>query len=174
MDTQPNLPVPTKYSYKVTDQLYASEYPIMVYDVDSSEKLTAMIEFGITDFIDLTEPGELHPYEQFLPDGVRHWSFPIRDMNPPPSSEYMDNILAKINELLAEGRVVCVHCWGGMGRTGSVITCWLGKTNQWDFAQTRKYQLNLWRTNPKSQRTPQLMNETQVNFLRQYLGGKND
>ena len=170
--SQPNPPVPTKYSYKVNDQLYASEYPIMIYDVDSSEKLAAMVEFGITDFIDLTEPGELNPYEQFLPDGVRRWSFPIRDMNPPPSLEYMDSILDKIDELIADGRVVCVHCWGGMGRTGSVIICWLGKTNNWSCAQTRKFQQQLWKTNPKSQRTPQLMNDAQIYFLSQYLDGK--
>ena len=169
-----NPPVPTKYSYKVTDQLYASEYPIMIYDVDSSEKLAAMIEFGITDFIDLTQPGELHPYEQFLPDGVHRWSFPIHDCCPPPSSEYMDNILAKINELLAQGRIVCVHCWGGMGRTGSVVISWLGKTNKWSFDQTRQYQQTLWKTNPKSQTTPQLIEFPQLKFLRQYLDGKNN
>lgn len=174
MNAQPNPPVPTRYSYKVNDQLYASEYPINKYDVDSSKKLAAMIDFGITDFIDLTEPGELHPYEQFLPDGVRHWSFPIPDNTPPFSMEYMNKILDKVNELLAQGRIICVHCWGGMGRTGSVVISWLGKTNQWSFDQTWQYQKTLWETNPKSKRTPQLISRGQIQFLRQYLDGKKD
>jgi len=33
--------------------------------------------------------------------------------------------LRTINEALSEGRGVYVHCWGGHGRTGMVVGCWL-------------------------------------------------
>ena len=41
--------------------------------------------------------------------------------------------LGAIDEALAGGRNVYVHCWGGVGRTGTVVGCWLvrhGKTGE--------------------------------------------
>ncbi|CAK0762941.1 hypothetical protein CCP4SC76_3830006 [Gammaproteobacteria bacterium] len=34
-------------------------------------------------------------------------------------------ILDRIDELLESGHVPYVHCWGGIGRTGTIIGCWL-------------------------------------------------
>ncbi len=33
--------------------------------------------------------------------------------------------LDTIDRLLDEGRTVYVHCWGGIGRTGTVVGSWL-------------------------------------------------
>ena len=33
--------------------------------------------------------------------------------------------LDAIDEALDAGRNVYVHCWGGIGRTGTVVGCWL-------------------------------------------------
>ena len=161
--------VPTKFSYQINENLYASEYPINKEDVGFSEKLAAMVRFGITDFIDLTEPGELNPYEQFLPDGAQYWRFPIRDNHPPKTAEEMDRIVAKISELIAQGRTVNVHCWGGIGRTGMVICAWLGKSQGLGFNEAFALQQKLWRTNPKSTFTPYNIEPPQIEFLKQYL-----
>ena len=37
----------------------------------------------------------------------------------------MRAILDRIDAELADGQVVYVHCWGGHGRTGTVVGCWL-------------------------------------------------
>ncbi len=37
----------------------------------------------------------------------------------------MHNILDVIDTALDTGRNVYVHCWGGIGRTGTVVACWL-------------------------------------------------
>ena len=37
----------------------------------------------------------------------------------------MTRILTTIREEIAAGRPVYVHCWGGVGRTGTVVGCWL-------------------------------------------------
>jgi ADP-ribosyl-[dinitrogen reductase] hydrolase len=50
--------------------------------------------------------------------------FPISDMDV-PSRATMSSILDRIDEHNAAGRTVYVHCWGGHGRTGVVVGCWL-------------------------------------------------
>jgi protein-tyrosine phosphatase len=37
----------------------------------------------------------------------------------------MARILDDIDAALADDRGVYVHCWGGIGRTGTVVGCWL-------------------------------------------------
>ena len=36
-----------------------------------------------------------------------------------------DEILARIRDEISAGRVVYVHCWGGKGRTSTVVGCLL-------------------------------------------------
>ena len=36
-------------------------------------------------------------------------------------------MLDQIDGCLADGTPVYVHCWGGIGRTGTVIGCWLAR-----------------------------------------------
>ena len=38
---------------------------------------------------------------------------------------HMSRILDDIDAALEEDRTVYVHCWGGRGRTGTVVGCWL-------------------------------------------------
>jgi protein-tyrosine phosphatase len=61
--------------------------------------------------------------QQFCPEVVcvRH---PIRDLSVPTVNEMRD-ILDTIDQYLESHRAVYVHCWGGIGRTGTVIGCWL-------------------------------------------------
>jgi len=37
----------------------------------------------------------------------------------------MRQILDTLDEALQAGHVVYVHCWGGIGRTGTVVGCYL-------------------------------------------------
>ncbi len=40
-----------------------------------------------------------------------------------PSPEQLQQILAAIDHAWCAGQGVYVHCWGGIGRTGTVIGC---------------------------------------------------
>ena len=38
---------------------------------------------------------------------------------------HLTRILDEIDEARGAGSTVYVHCWGGRGRTGTVVGCWL-------------------------------------------------
>jgi protein-tyrosine phosphatase len=54
---------------------------------------------------------------------IKRLSHPIRDMNVTTAERY-DRIIADIERQLAAGRRVYIHCWGGVGRTGTVVGIW--------------------------------------------------
>jgi protein-tyrosine phosphatase len=95
-------------------------------------RLDSYLDCGITDFIDLTTPGELDPYEDLLHElgqtrqlQVDYLRLPIVDMSVPEDPGNMTRILDEIDQRIDTGGTVYVHCWGGIGRTGTVIGCYL-------------------------------------------------
>ena len=69
--------------------------------------------------------GELEPYAHLAEGfGARHIRRPIRDVDIPTVAE-MRETLAEIRAALDAGETVYVHCWGGVGRTGTVVACLL-------------------------------------------------
>ena len=113
-------------SYCAADRLYAGEYPGDKSADKAKEKLAAFCSFGITHFIDLTEEGELEPYAHLLPEGVVHRRFPIVDVSVPENHDDVAALLVYIDKVLSssEASKVYVHCWGGVGRTGTIIGCY--------------------------------------------------
>ena len=106
----------------VEGRLLAGPYP------HSRDRITRLRNLGVTLFLDLTEPGEYGslPYEAALGDGIRAVRKPIRDFTAPPRSD-MRELLDLIDAELAAGGVVYLHCYGGIGRTGTVVGCWLAR-----------------------------------------------
>ena len=105
-------------------KLAAGEYPGSQYSVETKLRVKKLLHEGITAFVDLTEDFELEPYDPFLPENVEYARIPIKDMGIPTKGT-MDRILQKIETWLSDGKVVYVHCWGGIGRTGTVVGCFL-------------------------------------------------
>jgi len=54
---------------------------------------------------------------------MRRVSHPIPDVSV-TTPEHDEQIVADIEQDVAAGGKVFVHCWGGMGRTGTVVGCW--------------------------------------------------
>lgn len=139
-----STPIPDSY-WLIEGKLLAGEYPGHFDEDETREKLRAFLDAGIRSFIDLAETSDpLEPYDGLLREvaaeaglDVRYRRMSIRDLGIPREG-LMPAILAHIESELAEGRPVYFHCWGGIGRTGTVAGCWLvGQGHSCDEAFAR-------------------------------------
>lgn len=116
----------------VPDRLLAGEYPGSPLPWQSRIKLLRLLDAGITYCLDLTSKKDpLKAYTKQLRElatakgmTVIHSRKSIPDRGC-PSRELMLEILDEIDAAMAAGHNVYVHCWGGVGRTGTVIGCHL-------------------------------------------------
>lgn len=112
--------------------LLAGEYPGAPLPWQARAKLNRLLDFGITYFVDLTSRKDpLKPYAAQLRNlaaargiSVVHSRKSIPDRGC-PTGELMREILDEIDRAMAAGHKVYVHCWGGVGRTGTVVGCFL-------------------------------------------------
>ena len=160
----------TAYCYWVEPgQLLAGEYPMVKDDdVASRAKLAALTKVGVNIFIDLTEPGELSPYSQWLDlDSQTYYRFPIEDVDIPDSRETTATILDTIDAHIAKGDVVYLHCWGGVGRTGTIVGCWLARHGHPGPVALKRL-ADLWAQCPKSAWTYSPETDTQRQYVRDW------
>lgn len=163
---------PLHQSYEVWGKgiIYAGEYPGDKNEGIAKQKIEQMHHFGIRHFIDLTEEGELRPYNHLLPCETTYTRFPITDCGAPKSIESVQRLLLRIEELKKMDGYAYVHCWGGVGRTGTIIACYLAQN--WDEPDLNKT-LEVLRRNfskmPKSayRETPET--KEQIDFIERFI-----
>jgi protein-tyrosine phosphatase len=113
-------------------RLLAGEYPGARTREEAAQKLQLLIDAGVDSIVDLTTPEDLlEPYQEALHKAceragsdIRHFANPIPDMDVIDQAGY-DRILSCIRGEIDCGRVVYLHCWGGKGRTSTVVGCLL-------------------------------------------------
>lgn len=135
-----NQKPPFDRSYWVTPgKFLAGYYPGDRQKDVMKQKMSDLLACGVRCIINLMEPDERDhdglPFVDYAPviqkladDGppVACHRMPIRDLGI-PSRELMVQILDRIDDSFALDRPVYVHCWGGRGRTGTVVGCWLAR-----------------------------------------------
>jgi len=117
------LSFPEAY-WVVPGQLLAGHYPGSRVPERARERITCLLNAGLTYFLDLTEAGELPPYRPLLLGKACYRRLPIPDFDV-PAPQTMQRILDLIDYRLLKGDVVYVHCLAGLGRTGTVVGCYL-------------------------------------------------
>lgn len=155
-------------------RLLAGEYPGDFDEEGTRQRIDALLEAGFDTFIDLTRPGENPPYNTVLNEQAkaydteaRYYRFAIGDFGL-PSPELMKSILDQLDESLGRGGKVYLHCWGGIGRTGTTVGCYLvrrGRTGEEALRQLAKW----WQSVPKSEFHPHSPEtRRQVEFVRNW------
>jgi protein-tyrosine phosphatase len=118
-----NVPLPD--TYRVAERLLAGEYPGSSDPAEAARRLARFERHGVTLYVDLTHPADcLEPYDRLLGNGARRVVHPIVDLGT-TTIPHMIRILDDVDAALAADGSVYVHCWGGIGRTGTVVGCWL-------------------------------------------------
>ncbi len=116
----------------------AGAFPGAEDPAQERRRLEALVALGIRHIINLMQAGEVNRfgrpfrgYEEPL-DAVAHSAGstviverrPVKDMGVPDRLG-MVRLLDAVDRALAEDRPVYVHCLGGIGRTGTLVGCFL-------------------------------------------------
>jgi ADP-ribosylglycohydrolase len=131
-------PPATRCYWVVPGQLLAGAYAGHVEAPAHEARVKSLWDAGIRTFVSLMEQEERDSAGQAFrvyADAVAELSardgepasllrFAIRDVSI-PTRDTMTRALDAIDASLAAGRPVYVHCFGGVGRTGTVVGCWL-------------------------------------------------
>ena len=130
-DNRGNRPLPNSY-WVIPGRFAAGEYPGAKDPGEAAARLHTLLGSGVNHFMDLTEPGELDPYVEIAEEEARnlglavaHERHPIVDGSVPRRPEQMTKALDAIDAAMGDNKTIYLHCWGGVGRTGTVVGCWL-------------------------------------------------
>ncbi|CAF3802394.1 unnamed protein product [Adineta steineri] len=129
---------PTSTSHWIIrDVLLASAYP-GAKDYDEHRQITRSIyESGVHVFVNLMEPKELvrfTPYESDIQEYARQDNQKIKFISFPMPDQYicrdneklLDFCLNLCKRIRDDQQKILVHCWGGHGRTGTIMSILIG------------------------------------------------
>jgi protein-tyrosine phosphatase len=166
------IPIPESY-WVEENHFLAGEYPASYNPETARKRIESFLECGIRTFIDLTQSHELVSYESVLKESARIYDlqvsyhrFAIRDHDI-PSNETMTNILDRIDNEIQNENPVYVHCWGGVGRTGITVACYLirhGLSHEQALQKVHR----LFKTRPQNYYSTSPETQVQFEFVRNW------
>jgi hypothetical protein len=160
---------PLENSYWVLPgSLLAGEYPSGISEADTRERLRRLFDAGIDFFLDLTEAGERPEYQSRLPPDVDYLRTAILDASVPQGPAQMRAIQRQLQTALGAGRHVYVHCRAGIGRTATVIGCYLADQGL-DGAEALSQLNRLWQPCARALNWPVVpQTRQQAEFIRRW------
>ena len=137
-----NLPIKNSY-WVIPNRIMAGPFPGSYEDFSAKLRIKSLFDCGIRAFINLQEEGEMavstknynENYWNFFKNLLKNNGeneieggvirrFSIADKSV-PSIDLMKKILDEIDKLQSKEIPLYIHCWGGLGRTATVVGCWL-------------------------------------------------
>ncbi|MDE1766812.1 MAG: dual specificity protein phosphatase family protein [Thaumarchaeota archaeon] len=107
---------PTNFSWLINNKLAGSGMPTTPSEIDWVQKQ------GVKSIITMTE----HPLPESWVRGIKYLHVPTEDFSAPDMAQ-IDQAVEFIHERLQNEEPVMVHCAAGIGRTGTILACYLVK-----------------------------------------------
>ena len=107
---------PTNFSWLISDKLAGSGMPTSVSEIDW------ILKQGVKSIVTMTE----NSLPESWVKNVKYLHVPTEDFSA-PDMEQIDEAVEFIRNRIESNEPVMVHCAAGIGRTGTILACYLVK-----------------------------------------------